>query len=251
MESPNLFKRLKILACNTELDLSTIYELEKLVLNRSSWCIYTTTPIEIKNLIVSMKNESYSREFIETVDDLINFSLHDYRVYQKFDCFTIAAASLMIACSYMQEDSQIFSEIFEKISADKIMIDDCIASILAKFQDESNEEIQQMNTDASTDTLVESDLNGSGSDISPVRRNSSLSFMNSFDSIQFAESMISDENVCGININNFSDCSKGSKKLRKNKLIRIKFIKKNMTNRVKTRKSKYFFERRVKVAKRI
>jgi len=238
------------MACNSELDLSIIYELEKLILNRSSWSIYTTTPIEIKNLIISIKDESYSREFIETVDDLINFSLHDYLVYEKFDCFTIAAASLMIGCIYMHEDSQIFSEIFNKISADKSMIDNCIASILEKFQGESSEEIQQMNTDASSDTQLESDLNGSGSSIHLIRRNSSLSFMNSFDHIHIGESMICDENVCGININNFSGCANGRKKLRKIKLRRIKFIKKNLTNRFKTKKSKYFYERRVKIAKR-
>lgn len=248
----------KVRACDEGLDLNTLYEIEKLILNKCSWRINMTTPIEIINIILTINGIVNMSEFRDTVQNWMNFCLFDYDIYQKYDHFTLSAASILITCTYMQEDSTYTTEILDNLLLDKDNIENCMAFILMKFNDDSGENLDQMYEETSIASLDETretiDSRKNSYAYSNISRASSYSVVNALDQIPlngFNPIIPCEDMINGILVESNCVSGKGRKKIKNIKLKRLNSDKGKIKKNNKNKKLKYFFERRMKYSRRV
>jgi hypothetical protein len=94
-----VFKKLKVRICDMGMDLTTVFETEKLILNRISWKLNLSTPFEIHTIILKHffpLNEDFE-QIQETTNDWVNFSLAEWDLYRRFSQFSITISCILIA----------------------------------------------------------------------------------------------------------------------------------------------------------
>lgn len=111
-----MFKKLKVKACDMEIDLDTVYVLEKLILTKISWKYNLSTAAEMKFLMLSLDEKPIDGEIEALVSVLVNFSMNEYEIYSKYDQLNIAAASVLIAHNQFAKDSKCIEEAMLKLN---------------------------------------------------------------------------------------------------------------------------------------
>jgi len=250
-----MFKRLKVKACDDGMDLGTIFEIEKLILNRLSWRINMVTSIEIKIRLTSL-DESITAEFDENVENLIWFSIEDHEIYRSYDSFTVTLASIFIACNCMQKETEIYDQLVENLQCSRALVEDCVSLILKRYYDDGeqvNQTDNYLNGMMDTSETINSTQN-SCDDVS-ISCVSPFSVSNTFDHIQINEMMLCEkEQNRNDTLSTYSKIGcKGRKKFyskNKNKYNK-KILKKKMKKKMKTKKERFFVQKRFRLSKEV
>jgi hypothetical protein len=233
------------------MELDSIYEIEKLILNKCSWRINLTTPIEIKNIILTNILMLQMQEFEEIVQNWINFSIVNYEIYQKYDHFILTAACILLTCNCLQENSTFILEILHYINADIVQIEECMASILMKFNEDSRQSNDQMYVDMSIASLNETDISMHSQEKiyapSNFSRTSSYSEWDMMDNFQDNDLKHFEDNEEQVKSLEFKSTNGNRRKRLKNLKLKKLNLKNGKIKKIsKTKKIKLFYERRMK-----
>lgn len=124
-------------------DLRIVYCTEQLIVNRLSWKLYLTTPLDIMReiFILNFTQEELTNmeKFQEQISNVINFSLTEYyRIYSRFNQFVITYASILLFLEMSvynrQEHQKILLNLNQLFPQDLVEINFCIRSIREAFE---------------------------------------------------------------------------------------------------------------------
>lgn len=151
-----LVKNLRNRACEDELTLKLIFETEKLILNKISFKVHLFTSFELQNMIFEYLNVN-DTDLFQSTSIWINFALNEYRIYKKFDQFTLSISCIMIALKSKEYENQIeclknyINESNLKLEAFQNCINDIYELITEEETNCIGNETTQDNTDMSSE----------------------------------------------------------------------------------------------------
>ena len=149
MENQKKTKKLKNWICEREFDFTFIIWAERLILRRCSWIICRDTPNDILEFIFfTYFSKEIKKNYFEIIKSLIQFIYIEYKVYSRYDMFTITLSCIIFAIrntkniekKIQEESNMIISDIMKKINFcnfDKI--DECIKDIIDLINVDCNE----------------------------------------------------------------------------------------------------------------
>jgi hypothetical protein len=140
------------------LDLQCIYATEKVILNKISWKLNLKTAAEIKHSLLSLE-ENMEDDIEVFINDSINFSIHEYEIYAKYDQLTITFAAIKLCYNEFVKNFNIFEQIAMELNIDMDEVENCRQEMFnSMIREESNveksDEIESHNGSFNSDEVV-------------------------------------------------------------------------------------------------
>ena len=144
------------------MDLRTVYETEKMIMNRVGWKLHLITPRDLQEEILREvfpidKILQINLSLQQQITNWVNFSLTEIDLFKKHDQMQLTYASLLLTfkISHMEEEIQ---KVVEDIKNKKLVnfeeIKNCINSMIILYNKE--DERTSDDTDSSSEVLSQS-----------------------------------------------------------------------------------------------